>query len=227
MKILLIEDDLIIVQSIKHGLELEHFTVDMAHDGEAGLAKAVSEAYDIIVLDIVLPKKSGVEVCSELREQKIPTPVIMLTARDTINDRIRGLDAGADDYMVKPFVFDELLARIRALKRRNNTLKAVIFRVGDLTLNPANFEVRRGDREIRLTNTEYKILDYMMRRPEIVCTRTMLAEHVWGYNKQAMNNPNLINTYIGYLRKKVDSGHDNQLIHTVFNQGYKIKNKVK
>jgi heavy metal response regulator len=223
MTILVVEDEIKIVRFIKKGLEMEHYTVEVAYDGEEALEKAEINSYDLIILDIMLPKKSGTEVCKQLRDNKVDTPIIMLTARDTVDDRIKGLDAGADDYLIKPFAFGELVARIRALLRREKTVKSTKLQVGDLMLDPATHEVYRGGKEIQLSSKEYRLLDYMMRRPGHVCTRTMIGEHIWGYN--FTDDSNVIDVYISYLRKKIDSGSRNKLIHTVRDVGYKIQDK--
>lgn len=223
MTILVVEDEIKITRFIKKGLEMEHYTVEAAYDGEEALEKAEINSYDLIILDIMLPKMDGVEVCKKLRENKVESPIIMLTARDTVEDRIRGLDAGADDYLIKPFAFGELVARVRALLRREKTVKSTKLQVGDLVLDPATHEVHRGDKEIHLSSKEYRLLDYMMRRPGQVCTRTMIGEHIWGYN--FTDDSNVIDVYISYLRRKVDSGFKNKLIHTVRDVGYKIQDK--
>lgn len=225
MIILIVEDEVKITRFIKKGLEMEHYSVEVAYDGEEALAKAEVNNYDLIVLDIMLPKIDGFSVCRELREKKVETPIIMLTARDMIEDRIKGLDAGADDYLVKPFAFGELLARIRALLRREKTVKNIKLQVGDLTLDPSSHEVSRGDKEIQLSNKEYRLLDYMMRRPGYVCTRTMIGEHIWGYN--FVDESNVIDVYISYLRRKIDNGFRNKLIHTIRDVGYKVEDKSK
>lgn len=223
MTILVVEDEVKIVRFIKKGLEMEHYTVDVAYDGQEALDKTDVNDYDLIILDIMLPKKDGVEVCRILREKKIETPIIMLTAKDTVDDRIKGLDAGADDYLTKPFAFGELVARIRALLRREKTVKTTLLQIDDLTLDPATHEVKRSGKEVKLSSKEYRLLDYMMRRPAHVCTRTMIGEHIWGYN--FTEDSNVIDVYISYLRKKVDGGHSNKLIHTVRDVGYKIQDK--
>ncbi len=223
MTILVIEDEVKITRFIKKGLEMEHFTVDAAYDGKEGLEKAEINDYDLIILDIMLPEMDGIEVCNKIREKKIETPIIMLTARDSVDDRIKGLDAGADDYLVKPFAFGELLARIRALLRREKSVKTTKLKVGDLVLNPATHEVYRGDKEINLSSKEYRLLDYMMRRPGTVCTRTMIGEHIWGYSFN--DDSNVIDVYISYLRRKIDSGFRSRLIHTIRDVGYKIQDK--
>ncbi|RLC38003.1 DNA-binding response regulator [Candidatus Falkowbacteria bacterium] len=223
MTILVVEDEIKITRFIKKGLEMDHYTVDIAYDGKEALEKAEINNYDLIILDIMLPKMDGIEVCKKLREAKVETPIIMLTAKNTVEDRIKGLDAGADDYLVKPFAFGELLARIRALLRREKTVKNTELQVGDLTLNPATHEVFRENKEISLSSKEYRLLDYMMRRPGHVCTRTMIGEHIWGYNFK--DDSNVIDVYISYLRRKIDKGFRARLIHTVRDVGYKIQDK--
>ncbi|MCK5415843.1 response regulator transcription factor [Candidatus Parcubacteria bacterium] len=224
MTILVVEDEIKISRFIKKGLEMEHYTVEIAYDGQDGYEMAELNSYDLIILDIMLPKMSGIEMCRKLRLAKVDTPVIMLTARDTIEDRVKGLDAGADDYLTKPFAFGELVARIRALLRREKTVKTTELQIDDLKLNPATHEVYRNNKEIQLSSKEYRLLDYMMRRPGYVCTRTMIGEHIWGYNFK--DDSNVIDVYISYLRKKIDQGFRNKLIHTIRDVGYKIKDKT-
>jgi heavy metal response regulator len=223
MTILVVEDEIKITRFIKKGLEMEHYTVDTAYDGAEALEKAEINNYDLIVLDIMLPKIDGIEVCRRLRTAKVETPIIMLTAKDTVEDRIKGLDAGADDYLTKPFAFGELIARIRALLRREKTVSTTKLQVGDLMLDPATHEVFRNNKEIQLSSKEYRLLDYMMRRPGHVCTRTMIGEHIWGYNFK--DDSNVIDVYISYLRRKIDTGFNRKLIHTVRDVGYKIQDK--
>jgi DNA-binding response OmpR family regulator len=225
MTILVVEDERKITRFIQRGLEMEHYTVDVAYDGEEALNKLNVNDYDLIILDLMLPKKDGIEVCKEVRDKKIDAPIIMLTARDTIEDRIKGLDQGADDYVVKPFAFGELLARIRALLRREKTVKRSVLQVSDLVLDPATHEVTRAGETIPLTSKEYRLLDYFMRRPGQVCTRTMIGEHIWGYN--FIDSSNVIDVSVSNLRKKIDGNFPLQLIKTVRNVGYKIIQDVK
>lgn len=225
MTILVVEDEIKITRFIKKGLEMEHYTVEVAYDGKEALEKAEINNYDLVILDLMLPKMDGIEICSKLRENKIDTPIIMLTARNTIEDRIKGLDTGADDYLVKPFAFSELLARIRALLRREKTVKTTKLQVSDLVLDPATHEIYRNNKEIQLSSKEYRLLDYMMRRPGHVCTRTMIGEHIWGYD--FTDDSNVIDVYISYLRRKIDRGFGAKLIHTVRDVGYKIQDKGK
>lgn len=223
MIILVVEDEHKISQFIKKGLEMEHYTVELAADGQEALDKAQINDYDLIILDIMLPKLDGLEVCRMLRNDKNTTPIIMLTARDTIDDRINGLDSGADDYLVKPFSFGELLARIRALLRRERTVKETKLQIADLVLDPVTHEVTREGKEVKLSSKEYRLLDYMMRRPGQVCTRTMIGEHIWGYSFR--DDSNVIDVYINFLRKKVDIGFKKRLIHTIRDVGYKMQEK--
>ncbi len=224
MTILVVEDEIKISRFIKKGLEMEHYTIEVAYDGQEGFEMAELNSYDLIILDVMLPKISGIEVCKKLRLAKIHTPVIMLTARDTIEDRVKGLDAGADDYLTKPFAFSELVARIRALLRREKSVKPIELKIDDLFIDQVAHEVYRGDKEIQLSSKEYRLLDYMMRRPGHVCTRTMIGEHIWGYNFR--DDSNVIDVYISYLRRKIDQGFKNKLIHTIRDVGYKIQDKT-
>lgn len=220
MKILVIEDEKRITSFVRKGLQYEGYTVDVAYDGVKGMEKAKDETLDLIVLDVMLPGKDGMKLCSELRDGGIATPVIMLTAKDSIDDRVKGLDAGADDYLVKPFAFKELLARIRSLLRRGDNVKQVILKIADLELDPASRVVKRGENEIELSKKEYSLLEYMMRNKNQVLTRTMIAEHVWDYDFDSFTNT--IDVYIRYLRKKVDDGYAKKLIKTIRGVGYKI-----
>jgi heavy metal response regulator len=220
MKILIVEDEKRITSFIRKGLQYEGYTVDVSYEGENGLEKAKDENTDLIILDVMLPKKDGISVCRELREMGISTPVIMLTAKDGVDDRVKGLDAGADDYLVKPFAFKELLARIRSLLRRGDAVKQLILQVGDLELDPSSREVRRRDKIIDLSKKEYSLLEYLMRNKNQVLTRTMIAEHVWDYDFDSFTNT--IDVYIRYLRKKIDDGFEVKLIKTIRGIGYKI-----
>lgn len=221
MRILLIEDETKIASFIKRGLKEAKFVVDVAKDGEEGLFLAEINPYDLVLLDIMLPKKNGIVVCKELREKKIDTPVLMLTARHAVQDRIAGLNAGADDYLSKPFAFGELLARVRALLRRQRIEKTDVRRVADLELNLLNHEVKRGSKNISLTTKEFAILEYMMLHANQLVTRTMISEHVWEENYQGMSN--VIDVHIQSLRRKVDDGFAKKLIHTVRGTGYILK----
>ena len=221
MRILVVEDERRLCNIIKRGLLEEGYAVDAAYDGEDGEYLAATTPYDLIILDIMLPKKDGIEVCQGLRKKKINMPILMLTARDTVEDRINGLDAGSDDYLVKPFAFNELLARIRALLRRDSFSKTPKIKVGDLTMDTLTREVWHGERNIELTSKEYVILEYLMRHPNMVITRTMLEEHAWDYDFDSISN--LIDVYIRRLRRKIDEGNKTSLIQTVRGAGYRLR----
>uniref|UniRef100_A0A7V3YHA9 Response regulator transcription factor n=1 Tax=Candidatus Caldatribacterium californiense TaxID=1454726 RepID=A0A7V3YHA9_9BACT len=221
MKILLVEDDKHIVGFLKRGLEEEGYVVEVASDGEEGLELARDGEFDLIVLDILLPKVDGFEVCRRLRQAGNTTPVLMLTAKDDVEDRVRGLDLGADDYLVKPFAFEELLARIRALMRRHRNAEGAILRVGDLTINLLTREVKRGDQVIELTTREFELLKFLAHHPGRVFTRTQILEHVWGYDFEYSSN--IVDVYIKYLREKIDKPFERKLIHTVRGVGYKLQ----
>lgn len=221
MRILVVEDEQRIAVFIKQGLEEEGYAVDVACDGEEALDWAAMVDYDLIVLDVLLPKKNGIQTCRDLRAQGNKVPVLMLTARDAIEDRVRGLDSGADDYLVKPFAFQELLARIRALLRRSGEVKTTRLQVGDLLLDTLTHRATRGERAIELTAREYAVLEFLMRHAGQVLSRTQIAEHVWNYDFYSTSN--VVDVYIRYLRRKVDEGFDVNLIETVRGVGYKIE----
>jgi two-component system, OmpR family, response regulator len=216
MRILVVEDEHKIANSIKKGLEQELFAVDVAYDGDEGYDLASSEEYDLIILDLMLPKLDGVSICKKLREESIHTPILILTAKGQIGDKVEGLDAGADDYLTKPFSFEELLARIRALIRRPHKTSGEILTVDDLTLNTRTFEVKRKEKMVPLSNKEYSLLEYLMRHPNLILTKDQIIAHVWNYEADIL--PNTVEVYIGYLRNKI--GKD--LIRTVRGFGYKI-----
>ncbi|MCD4684434.1 MAG: response regulator transcription factor [Anaerolineae bacterium] len=220
MRVLVVEDEPGIANFVRQGLTEAGYAVDVAWDGHEGLACALAVDYDVWVLDIMLPFLNGVELLRELRRQGKKTPALMLTARDTIDDRVAGLDAGADDYLVKPFAFPELLARIRALLRRPPLQTGTVLAVGDLEMDTASRQVRRVERLIELSPREYAVLEYLMRHPDQVLTRTQIGEHVW--NLDFYNESNVVDVYIGYLRRKVDKDHDVPLIQTVRGVGYRI-----
>jgi heavy metal response regulator len=221
MRILVVEDERRIAAFIKRGLEEEHYALDVVYDGEEALDWADVVDYDLIVLDVLLPKKDGIQVCRELRTQGNKVPILMLTARDAIEDRVRGLDSGADDYLVKPFAFQELLARIRALLRRQGEVKITRLQVGDLVLDTVTHRATRAGRMIELTAREYALLEFLMRHPRQVLSRTQIAEHVWNYD--FFSTSNVVDVYIRYLRRKIDEGFDVKLIKTVRGAGYKIE----
>lgn len=220
MRVLVVEDEPVIADFIVRGLTEQGYAVDLARDGEAALELADPGSFDVILLDLMLPKVDGLTVCRRLRERGDKTPVLMLTARDTVDDRVRGLDTGADDYLVKPFAFAELVARVRALSRREPGLVDAVLRVADLELDTTTRNARRGGHGIELTTKEYALLEYLMRNPGRVLTRTMITDRVWNYD--TLNLANVIDVYIGHLRRKIDDGQAVRLIHTVRGAGYKI-----
>jgi heavy metal response regulator len=221
MRLLVVEDEKKVSGFITKGLQEEGYAVDVAFDGKTGLQMAMDRVHDLIVLDINLPGMDGLSLLHELRAAKVSTPVLLLTVRANIEDKVLGLDAGADDYLTKPFAFRELVARIRALLRRQTEAKLPVLRFADLTLDPARRMVLRGARKIELTAKEYALLDYFIRNPGRVLTRTMIVEHVWDYNFDPMTN--IIDVYVNYLRRKIDSDREHKLIHTVRGVGYVLK----
>ena len=221
MRVLVVEDERRLAGIIKRGLLEEGYSVDTVYDGEEAQYMAETTPYDLIILDIMLPKKDGIAVCQELRMRKVNTPILMLTARDSIDDRVKGLDSGADDYLVKPFAFSELLARTRALLRREALSKTPKLQVGDLVMDTLTREAWRGQRKIELTTKEYSILECFMRHPNMVITRTMLEENAWDYEFDSMSN--IIDVYIRRLRRKVDEEGEDSLIQTVRGAGYRLK----
>lgn len=221
MRILVVEDEAKVASFVKRALEEESYAVDLCADGAAGLDQAQSGDYDLIVLDVMLPSRSGIEVMKELRRRKIATPVLLLTAQARTEQKITGLDAGADDYLTKPFAIEELLARARALLRRGGGEAGSVLQIDDLTLNPATHEVVRGGQKIELTTKEYALLEYLMRNPGRVVTRPMIAEKVW--NQDFDTYTNVIDVYMSYLRAKIDKGRTRKLIHTVRGSGYVLK----
>lgn len=221
MRLLVVEDEKKVAGFIKRGLQEEGYAVDVASDGKTGLAMALDRVHDLILLDIHLPGMNGILVLQELRRRQVGTPVLLLTVRATIEDKVIGLDAGADDYLTKPFSFQELLARVRALLRRRTESKSTVLQVADLTLDPLQRLVHRGTEKIDLTSKEFALLDYLMRNTGRVVTRTMIAEHVWDYDFDSMTN--VIDVYVNYLRKKIDAGREIKLIHTVRGVGYTLK----
>ncbi|MDO3378533.1 heavy metal response regulator transcription factor [Geoalkalibacter halelectricus] len=221
MRILVVEDEKKVASFIKRGLEEEGYTVDVAYDGDEGLDMAAHTPYDLVLMDVMLPKKDGITCIREMRAREIVSPVLCLTAKDTVDDIVQGLDSGSDDYLTKPFAFAELLARVRALIRRGTQDRGAELHFADLRLDPVTHKVWRSDKEIDLTSKEYALLEYMMRNPNQVLTRTMIAEHVWDYTFDSFTN--IIDVYINYLRKKVDRDFDKKLIHTVRGVGYVLK----
>lgn len=220
MRILVVEDEKSIASFIRQGLSEAGYAVDVAADGCEGLEYALAAEYDVLVLDIMLPQMDGLELIGQLRKRGNKTPALMLTARDTVNDRVRGLDAGADDYLVKPFAFPELLARVRALLRRPPLQTGTVLQVGNLRMDTSTREVRRQDRLIELTPREFAVLEYLMRHPNQVLTRTQIGEHVWDFD--FYHESNVIDVYVGYLRRKIEGEGETPLIHTVRGVGYRI-----
>lgn len=223
MKVLVVEDEHKIANSIKQGLEQEKISVDVVYDGEVGLDLAIGEEYDLIILDRMLPEMDGIEITRRLRTEKNHTPILMLTARGQIEDKVVGLDTGADDYMTKPFSFAELLARVRALSRRPKHSNSTILTIGDLTLDTTTFEVRRNKKLIQLSGKEYALLEYLMHNPNKILSKTQIIHHVWNYDADVL--PNSVEVYIKHLRNKIDKGFTPPLIHTVRGFGYKIGGK--
>jgi DNA-binding response OmpR family regulator len=220
--VLVVEDDARVARLVGQAISEAGWRVDLAYDGADGLARAATGAYDVIVLDLMLPEIDGIEVCRTLRAQRVRTPVLMLTARDAVPDRVRGLNAGADDYMTKPFALEELVARLRALGRRGTPLaEDLVLRVGELTLDLSAREARRGDQQVELTTKEFDLLEYLMRHSGQVLTKSLISDHVWGYDSEATSN--VVGIYIHYLRNKIDRGYARPLIRTVRGIGYTIK----
>ncbi len=221
MRILVVEDEKKVASFIKKGLEEDYYSVDVAMDGKEGTRLALSEEYDLIILDIMLPFKDGISILKDIRAEKISTPVLMLTAKDNVEDKVHGLDSGADDYLAKPFAFDELLARVRALLRRNSIEKNTVLIAGELQLDTQTHKAFRNGDEIQLTVKEYMILEFLLRNKNRVISRTVLSEHVYDYHFDS--DTNVIDVYINKLRNKIDKGFDNPILQTVRGVGYIIK----
>lgn len=221
MRILVIEDEKKVAEFIGNGLAEEGYAVDAAHDGEQGYFLASTSEYDVILLDVMLPKIDGITLCTKLRAEDCQTPILMLTAKDAVKDKVRGLDAGADDYVTKPFAFEELLARIRSLLRKKYLHQGTRFQVDDLVLDTATHTVTRAGAVIPLSVKEYALLEYLMGNAGSVVTRAMISEHVWDINFDTFTN--VIDVYISYLRNKIDKGRKTRLIHTVRGRGYVLK----
>ena len=221
MKLLVIEDETKIASLLKKGLQEQGFEVDISADGEDGLERATTTPYDAIVIDIMLPKSDGLSVLKTLRTRKVTAPVMIITARGDVNERVEGLNLGADDYMAKPFSMDEVVARIRALVRRVTGETITLYKVGDLVMNLVTREISRGTRRINLTVREFRLLEHLMRLPDQVVTRTQLIERVWEYHFDP--GTNLVDVYIQRLRRKIDDGEEVRIIHTVRGVGYCVK----
>lgn len=222
MRILIIEDDRKIANAIKKGLEQEIFAVDVEYNGKEGLGAALTIDYDLIILDRMLPEIDGIKICQAMRDERNNKPILILTAKDKVKDKIDGLNAGADDYLVKPFAFEELLARVNALLRRPQALNETILQIDDLTLDKTKFEVKRAGKEIKLSSKEFALLEYLMRNPGRILTKNNIITHVWDYDADIL--PNTVEVYIGYLRNKIDKAFPEkaELIHTARGFGYKI-----
>lgn len=220
MRILIIEDNHRLSSSLAANLTHEGYSVDTAYDGQEGQDFAEMTAYDLIILDILLPKKDGLEVCRDLRRRRVHTPILLLTARDSIDDRVHGLDCGADDYLMKPFAMRELLARLRALLRRQQPYKSGRMEMGDLIIDPATHTVERDGREIELTPREYALLEYLMYHPNQVVTREMIEQHIWNYDFECESN--VIDVYIRRLRRKIDYPFEVKLLTTIRGVGYRL-----
>lgn len=223
MRILLVEDEKDLAMIVKQGLEEEGYVVDVAHDGEEGLYMAENYPADAVVLDIMLPLMDGLTVLSNMRKKGIATPVILLTARDALLDKIKGLDTGADDYLTKPFVFEELLARVRSLLRRKATVKEAVIRIADLEINTASHEVKRGGRSVSLSAKEYALLEYLAYKKNTVVSRTDIVEHI--YHEDTDMDSNVVDVYINYLRNKIDKDFKVKLIQTIRGAGYMLKDE--
>jgi two-component system, OmpR family, copper resistance phosphate regulon response regulator CusR len=221
VRILVVEDNKHLSDSLRMTLEDDGYAIDTAYDGVDGEEMALMGSYDVIILDIMLPHKDGMAVCRELRNKRINTPVLMLTARDALDDRVNGLDSGADDYLVKPFEVDELRARIRALLRRESSSKSGLLQVGDLSLDPATHAVERAEEPVELTAREYSLLEYFMRHPNHLITREMAESHLWSYDHVVSSN--VVDVYIRRLRRKIDDPHEIKLFETVRGAGYRLR----
>lgn len=220
MRLLIVEDDKKVGAFLERGLKEENYAVDVCRNGADSLYLAQVNPYDVIILDIMLPGKDGISVCRELRENGVLTPIIMLTAKDSLDDKILGLTEGADDYLTKPFSFEELLARIQALLRRSQDYKTKALRVGDLEMDPLRRLVTRGDQKIALTGKEYALLEYLLRNQGRILSQSMIIEHVWDMDYEGASN--IVNVYINHLRRKIDKDHPVKLIKTVRGHGYQI-----
>jgi len=220
MRILVVEDEIKLANAVRRALQLQKYAVDIAYDGQSGLDLAVGESFDLIILDVMLPGIDGMEICRRIRREGIKTPVLMLTAKGRISDKITGLDTGADDYMVKPFSFEELFARVRALFRRSVQSPDPLLQVKDLTLDPVSFKVERSGKSIKLSSREFSILEYLIRRKNTVVTRDQILSHVWDYDSDVL--PGTVEVHIKHLRDKIDTSFTVPLIKTIRGFGYEI-----
>lgn len=220
MRILVIEDEAKMSSLLKQGLEEQRYAVDVADNGEDGLHWALNFPYDVILLDLMLPKMDGAQLCHALRDQRILTPILMVTAKDAIRDRVAGLDCGGDDYLIKPFAFQELLARVRALSRRDSSQKSKLLRIGNLVLDTITHSAKRDNRNIELTSKEYALLEFLLLHPRQVLSRTVIAEHLWSYDDAP--DSNVVDVYIRFLRKKIDDDFPEKYIRTIRGTGYQL-----
>lgn len=221
MHILVVEDEKKVASFVQRGLEAEHYSVDVARDGEEGLVRLFDNDYDLVILDVMLPKREGLSLLREARLRGVRTPILLLTARDTLSDKVAGLDQGADDYLTKPFAFEELLARVRALLRRGAPVQPTTLTLADLCLDPVTRQVTRAGRKIDLTAKEFALLEFFLRNPGRVLSRVLIAQHVWGVDFDTFTN--VIDVYVKYLRKKIDADFEPKLIQTVRGAGYVMK----
>ena len=221
MQILVVEDEKKVARFLQQGLQEEQYTVDVAFDGQRGLELATTCDYDLIILDLMLPQKDGLQFTKEYRANNVATPILMLTAKTATEDKVAGLDSGADDYITKPFAFAELLARVRSLLRRGSLEKGTVLAIADLELDTVTHKAKRGNRTIDLTAKEYALLEFLLRNKERVLSRTIISEHIWDYNFDT--GTNLIDVYVNHLRNKIDSGSACRLIHTVRGVGFVMK----
>jgi heavy metal response regulator len=221
MRILLVEDEKRMADFVTKGLKEERYVIDVAHNGEDALFLVDVNPYDLIILDLMLPDTNGLAICKHIRNKKMDTPILIITAKDSVRDKVKGLDFGADDYLTKPFSFDEFLARVRALLRRKRADKMSILRVADLELNQLTHKVKRAGKEIDLTSKEYALLEYFIMNANEIITRTMISEHVW--NEEFDSLSNIIDVFVNHLRNKIDKDFDKPLIHTIHGTGYILK----
>jgi DNA-binding response OmpR family regulator len=221
MRILLVEDEMKLAHAMKRALELQKYAVDVVNNGKEGLDFAIGEEFGLIILDVMLPEIDGIEICRRIREANIHTPVMMLTAKGQISDKVTGLDVGADDYVVKPFSFEELFARIRALVRRPAQTNDPVLRIRDLTLDPKTFTVKREDKVIELSSKEFSLLEYLLRNKNTVLNKEQIISHVWDYDSDIL--PSTIEVHMKHLRDKVDVAGEDSLIHTIRGRGYTIR----
>lgn len=220
MRILVVEDEIKLANAIKRALELQKYAVDVAYNGNDGLDLAIGEKFDVIVLDLMLPGIEGLVLCKKIRDEGIHTPILILTAKGQVTDKVVGLDVGADDYMVKPFSFEEFFARIRALARRPVQSADPVLQIKDLTLDPTNFRVKRGGKTINLSTKEYALLEYLMRNKNLVLSKEQIVSHVWNYDSNVL--PTTVEVHMKHLRDKVDTPFSTALIHTIRGRGYTI-----